>query len=83
MTAPMLHPKTGELIDLAADERVQRILWPGAPVLVITAHRPTYRSPAGEQAYRLARADCSAWNPAKGLQLEPWEPSPATAEPST
>ncbi len=83
MPAPILHPATGKPIALAPDEQLQRIVWPGAPVLVITAHRPTYRSPAGELAYRLARPDGSAWNPAEGLQLEPWEPSPATADSST
>ena len=72
MPDPIRHPATGEPIELAADETLQRIAWPGAPVLVITAIRPTYRAPAGELAYRLARPGCQEWSPVGGMALEPW-----------
>lgn len=75
MPDPIRHPATGELIELAADERLCRIAWSGAPVLVVVATRPTSRAPAGELAYRLARPSCRTWNPAEGLPLEPW-PAP-------
>jgi hypothetical protein len=72
MADPIHHPATGEPIELGPDERLCRIAWPGAPVLVIVATQPTYRAPAGELAYRLARPRCRGWNPAEGLPLEPW-----------
>mgnify|MGYP001809903024 CR=1 FL=1 len=72
MTQLLFHPATGELIELAPDEQLQQIAWPGAPVLVITAQRPTHQAPAGEPAYRLARPCCRTWNPVGELPLEPW-----------
>lgn len=72
MPAPIRHPTTGDPIELAPDERLCRIAWAGAPVLVVVAQRPTHRSPDGEPAYRLARPSCRVWNPAEGLPLEPW-----------
>ena len=76
MPDPIRHPATGEPITLGPGEQLQRIAWPGAPVLVVTATRPTPRAPAGELLYRLARPSCQTWNTVDGLQLEPW-PSPA------
>lgn len=70
------HPATGDPIEVGPDERLCRIGWAGAPVLVLVAIRPTYRAPAGELAYRLAVPRCQAWNPAEGLRLEPWPPDP-------
>ena len=70
------HPATGEPIELAPDETLQRFAWPGAPVLVVVAHRPTHRAPDGELAYRLARPGCQAWNPVGDAPLAPW-PAPA------
>jgi hypothetical protein len=67
MTDPTHHPATGDLIDLAPDETLQRIAWPGAPVVVLT--RP---GPAGELLYRLAQPSCQTWNTAAGLRFEPW-----------
>lgn len=74
---PIRHPATGETIELAADERLCRIAWPGAPVLVIVAQRPTYRAPDGELSYRLAVPRCQMWNPVGAMTLEPW-PEPGT-----
>ena len=69
----MHHPTTGEPIELAPDETLQRFTWPGTrPVLVITAIRPTYRAPFGELAYRLAHPGCQQWNPVEDALLEPW-----------
>lgn len=76
MPDPIRHPATGESIELAADETLHRIAWPGPPVLVITAIRPTYRCPEGEHAYRLARSGPGTWNPVGLLKLAPW-PEPA------
>ena len=70
-TKTIHHPITGEEIDLATDETLQRIAWPGAPVLVVTAIRPTYRAPDGELAYRLARPSCTTWNPVGAMTLHP------------
>ena len=67
-----IHPTTGEPITLAPDETLHRIAWPGAPVLVITATRPTSQAPEGELAYRLARPSCTTWNPVGAMALEPW-----------
>ena len=72
MPEALRHPATGEPLTLAPDERLCRFAWSGAPVLVVVAIRPTYRAPAGELAYRLARPTCQTWNPAEGLPLEPW-----------
>ena len=52
---PIRHPTTGEPIAQGPGEQLQRIAWPGAPVVVVTATRPTLRAPAGELLYRLAR----------------------------
>ena len=71
MPDPIRHPATGEAIDLAPDERLCGITWPGASVLAVVATRPTYRAPDGELAYRLAVPRCQTWNPAEGLSLEP------------
>jgi len=38
--ADLIHPATGEPITLAPGERLQRICWHGAPVLVVTALAP-------------------------------------------
>ena len=67
---PIHHPATGEPIAQGPGEQLQRIAWPGAPVVVVT--RP---GPAGELVYRLARPSCQTWNPAAGLRFEPWPPS--------
>ena len=75
MPDPIRHPTTGQLIELAPDEALHRIAWPGAPVLVIVAVRPTFRAPAGELAYKLANPICTTWNPAENLALEPWAPA--------
>jgi hypothetical protein len=64
---PISHPTTGEPITLGPGELLQRIAWPGAPVLVTT--RP---GPAGELLYRLARPSCQTWNTAAGLCFEAW-----------
>lgn len=72
MPGPTNHPATGEPITLADGEELQRIAWSGAPVLVITATRPTARCPEGEVVYRLARPGCRTWNPIDGLKLAPW-----------
>ena len=66
---PIRHPTTGEPIAQGPGEQLQRIAWPGAPVVVVT--RP---GPAGELVYRLARPSCQTWNPADGLRFEPWPP---------
>lgn len=72
-----IHPTTGEPINLAPDETLQRIAWSGAPVLVVTAIRPTHRAPGGELAYRLARPSCTTWNPVGAMALQPLlEPHP-------
>jgi hypothetical protein len=73
---PIRHPATGEPITLAPGEQLQRIAWPGAPVLVVT--RP---GPAGELLYRLARPSCQTWNTAAGLRFEPWPPVTDTPAP--
>lgn len=65
------HPATGEPITLADGEELQRIAWPGAPVLVITT-----RNAEGEPIYRLARAGCRTWNPLGSMKVAPW-PEPA------
>ena len=75
MPDPIRHPVTGDLIELAADERLCRILGPGPVVLAVVATRPTYRAPDGELAYRLAVPRCQTWNPVGGMTLEPW-PAP-------
>ena len=67
MPDPIRHPTTGEPIEPGPDETLQRIAWPGSPVVVLT--RP---GPAGELLYRLARADCQQWNPVGDVPLEPW-----------
>lgn len=72
MPEPIRHPATGALIELGPDERLCRIAWPGAPVLVVVATRPTYRAPAGELAYRLAGSRGETWCPVWPLKLEPW-----------
>jgi hypothetical protein len=79
MPAPEpIHPTTtGEPIAQGPGEQLQRIAWPGAPVVVVTATRPTLQAPAGELLYRLARPSCQTWNPADGLRFEPWPPAPA------
>jgi hypothetical protein len=64
---PIRHPITGEPIAQGPGEQLQRIGWPGAPVLVLT--RP---GPAGELLYRLARPSGQTWNPAAGLCFELW-----------
>ena len=74
---PIRHPVTGDPIAQGPGEQLQRIAWPGAPVVVVTATRPTLRAPAGELLYRLARPSCQTWNPADGLRFEPWPPAPA------
>ena len=50
MPEPIHHPTTGEPIAQGPGEQLQRIAWPGAPVVVVT--RP---GSAGELLYRLAR----------------------------
>ena len=77
MPEPIRHPATGDLIEVGPDETLHQIAWPGPPVLVIVATRPTYRAPEGERAYRLASPHCQVWNPVDPLKLEPW---PAAAE---
>ena len=66
---PIRHPITGEPATLGPGERLQRIAWSGAPVVVVT--RP---GPAGELLYRLARPSCQTWDPADGLRFEPLAP---------
>lgn len=39
------HPTSGEPIELAADERLCRIAWPGVPVVGIVAQRLTTGPP--------------------------------------
>ena len=67
MPDPIRHPTTGEPIEPGPDETLQRIAWPGAPVVVLT--RP---GPAGELLYRLAQSSCQTWNSAEGLPLQSW-----------
>jgi hypothetical protein len=69
MPDPIRHPATGEPIALGPGEQLQRIAWPGAPVVVVT--RP---GPAGELLYLLARPSCQTWTPADGLRFELWPP---------
>ena len=70
MPEPIKHPITGEPITLNPGEQLQRIAYPGAPVVVVT--RP---GPAGELLYRLARPSCQTWNMAAGLRFEHWRPA--------
>ena len=58
MPEPIAHPGIGEPITLAPAEQLQRIAWPGAPIVVVTANRPTLRALAGELVYRLPRPSC-------------------------
>lgn len=71
MPAPICYPVTGSLIESEPDEQLCRIAWPGAPVLVVVATRPTYRAPAGEMAYRLAGSRAQVWYPVGLLKLAP------------
>ena len=41
---PIRHPTTGEPVAQGPGEQLQRIAWPGAPVVVATAPRPTLRA---------------------------------------
>ena len=62
---PIRHPITAEPVTLGSGEHLQRIAWPGAPVVVV--NRP---GPAGELLYMRARCSCQRWNTADGLHFE-------------
>jgi len=67
MAQDLKHPATGDLIVLAADEKLWRIGWPGNPVLVVTKSGPD-----GSALYRLADPKCKTWNKVGDMKLVPW-----------
>ena len=67
MAPDLKHPATGDLIVLAGDEKLWRIGWPGAPVLVVTKNGPD-----GKALYRLADPKCKTWNKVGDMKLAPW-----------